>query len=288
MRDIHALLEGQVFNNADEINARLTEITSGGRIPELAAAWMQDDPKWRAQQLAYDALETEDPAEALRLAHEAQEIDPDCIDAQRLSISLLPMDDDSRLRLLREVVAKAEKNLGEDFFAENMGHFWGVIETRPFMRALQHLAEVHFQQGQFSDATSAYERLMELNPHDNQGIRFPLLGLYLAQNQPERADRLFRRFLDDEKFLASFAWARVLERWLSGDLVQAHAALLRARKVNPYTEGYLFGRKVIPANTPALFRPGDESDAQVCAVNLAPAWLAHPAFCEWLRAQPQS
>ena len=187
MRDIHALLEGQPFNNVDEINARLSQLTSGGRVPELAAAWKQGDPKWQAQQLAYDALEAEDPVVALRLAREAQQLDPHCIDAQRLILALLPMGEDQRLRLMRQVIVNAEKNLGEDFFSENMGHFWGVIETRPFMRALHHLAELLVEQGKFSDAAvSVYERLIELNPNDNQGLRFALLGLYLALNQLEQ------------------------------------------------------------------------------------------------------
>jgi tetratricopeptide (TPR) repeat protein len=286
MRDIHALLEGQQFDNVDEVNARLAELTSGGRLPELAAAWKQDDPKWRAQQLAYDALETDDPIEALRLVTEAQELDPDCTDAQRLMVSLHPMDDDSRLRLMREVVDKAEQNLGEMFFAENMGHFWGVVETRPYMRAKLHLAELLCQQGRFDESITIYERILELNTRDNLGARSPLLGLYLAQNQPARAAALLDQYPGEEKLLASPAWGRVLERWLAGAQAQAQAALSRARKVNPHAEPYVSGRKEIPAEGPSYFRPGDETDAQVCAIELALAWRAHPEFRKWLRDQP--
>lgn len=191
LRDIHALIEGQEFGDIDEVNARLAELTSGGGLPQLAATRKRDDPKWQAQQLAYDALETEDPNEALRLAHEAQNLDPDCVDAQRLMVSILPMDDESRLRLMHEIVDKAEKNLGEEFFTKNMGHFWGAVETRPYMRAKQHLAELLAADGQLSEASIVYGRLLELNPNDNQAMRFPLLGVYLALNRPENAARLF-------------------------------------------------------------------------------------------------
>jgi tetratricopeptide (TPR) repeat protein len=286
MRDIHALLEGQQFENVEDINERLAELTSGGRLPQAAAAWKQDDPKWQAQQLAYDALETDDPFEALRLVQKAQELDPDCTDAQRLAVSLMPMEEHSRLRLMREVVERAEKNLGEDFFTENVGHFWGVVETRPYMRAKLHLAELLCQQGSFDESIAVYERILELNPSDNLGVCFPLLGLYLAQNYSARAAAFLDQSPEAERRLASPAWARVLERWLAGDLPQAQAALTRARKVNRYAEPYVSGRKPIPAEGPTHFRPGDETDAQVCAFELALAWRAHPGFREWLRQQP--
>lgn len=285
-RDIHALLEGQEFNSVEEVNARLAELTSGGRIAELAAAWKQDDPKWRAQQLAYDALETDDPVEALRLAHEAQDLDLDSIDAQRLMVSLLPMDDDSRLRLLNEIVSKAETNLGENVFAERLGDFWGVIETRPYMRAKLNLGEVLIEQGRFAEAIPVYERIIELNSKDNLGVRFPLMGLYLADRQTARASCLFEMYPADERYLAGFAWARVLQHWLAGDLAEAHAALLRARKINAHAEKYISGRKAIPADTPPGFRPGDESEAQLCAFELARAWRAHAGFRTWLLDHP--
>ena len=44
------------------------------------------------------------------------------------------------IEFLRKVVAIGEKNLGKDF-KEFAGHFWGFIETRPYMRARERLAQ---------------------------------------------------------------------------------------------------------------------------------------------------
>jgi len=77
MREVQALLEGQEFSSEDDLNARLAELTRGGRLAEMANAWKRDEPKWRAQELAYDALEANDQVEALRLVHEALKLDPD-------------------------------------------------------------------------------------------------------------------------------------------------------------------------------------------------------------------
>ena len=286
LREIQALIEGQKFESIDEANARLAELTRGGRLSERASAWKGDDPKWRAQNLAYDALETDDLVEALRLTSEALKLDPDCTDAQRLMVSLAAATLENRLHLMREVVQKAERNLGDDFFDEHAGHFWGNVFTRPYMRAKQHLGELLAETGQQAEAIAVFERMLELNPHDNQGMRFPLLGLYLAANRPGDANRLMSNYPDEERILGSVAWARVLEQWLSGNLDGAEAALARARKVNPFAERYLSGARALPDDAPAYYRPGEESEAQVCARELAPAMESHADFRLWLRARP--
>jgi len=95
------------------------------------------------------------------------------------------------------------------------------------------------------------------------------------------------RFPDEERMMGSFAWARVLERWLSGspDDAEARAALERARKINPYAERYISGAQSLPREAPQYYRPGEESEAQMCALELAPAWERHPEFRKWLRGQ---
>lgn len=287
-REIEALLEGQKHGSVDELNARLAEMTRGGRLSEMASAWKRDDPKWRAQELAYQALETGDMVEALRLVNHALELDPDCTDAQRLMVSLLPATLENRIQLMREVVERAERNLGESFFEEHTGAFWGTVSTRPYMRAKQHLGELLAEAGKPEEAIGVFERMLELNPNDNQGMRYPLLGLYLATNQPAGASRLMSRYPGEEEFMGSFAWARVLERWLSGEWDEAEAALERARKVNPFAERYISGAGALPREAPAYYSPGQDSEAQVCTRELAAAWQSHPGFREWLRARRQS
>jgi tetratricopeptide (TPR) repeat protein len=282
LRQIRALIEDEKFGSIDEANARLKELTASGRMEEMANAWKQDDPKWRAQELAYDALETDDLETALRLADQALKLDPDCTDAQRLMVSLLPATPENKLHLMREVVEKAERNLGEDFLRETAGHFWGDVFTRPYMRAKQRLAELLVETGKLDEAIEVYERMLELNPNDNQGMRFGLLGLYLAAGQPEGARRLISRYPKEEEFSAMFAWGRVMERWLVGELDQAGQALARARKVNRFAERYFWGARELPRKSPEYFQPGQESEAQVCARELAMALESQPGFRAWL------
>ncbi|HET8548023.1 MAG TPA: tetratricopeptide repeat protein [Bryobacteraceae bacterium] len=282
MREIQTLLAGQKFDSIDEINERLAELTAGGRLTELAQSWNRDDPKWRAQELAYDALETDDYVEALRLIDEALKLDPDCTDAQRLMVSILPMQPDNRLALMREVVDKAERNLGPSFFDKHKGHFWSEIATRPYMRAKQHLAELLIETDKLDEAIATLERVLELNPHDNQGVRYSLLALYLATGNLGSAGRVLAHHSQEERHSGIFAWARVLERWLAGKVREADTALVRARKVNRFVEAYISGARPFPQSAPSYYRPGDDSEAQVCAAEFRVAWTRYPDFGTWI------
>jgi len=52
---------------------------------------------------------------------------------------------------------------------------WGHLNNRPFLRALKGFALCLWRQGEFDQARRSIERLLALNPPDNQGARF-LLG----------------------------------------------------------------------------------------------------------------
>jgi len=91
MRELQAWTEGRKFESIEEANAALAEVNESGRLSEIAQAWKSDDPKWHAQELAYDALEADSLEEVVRLTSEAIKLDPECTDAQRLQVSVVPM-----------------------------------------------------------------------------------------------------------------------------------------------------------------------------------------------------
>lgn len=170
--------------------------------------------------------------------------------------------------------------MGAKFISENAGHFWGLIETRPYMRTLEQLASLLRAEGYSAEATKYYEKMLTLNPNDNQGVRDPLLGLYLATNRLQEAGKLLADYGDDAS--ASFAWGRVLERFLCSDLPGAEAALKIARKENRFVELYLGGQKKMPEYLPNLYSPGSEEEAILCLDSMALAWTESEPALVWL------
>jgi hypothetical protein len=49
---------------------------------------------------------------------------------------------------------------------------WGLIDNRPFLRCLHGFGLCFWRLGRFEEAGRVFERMLWLNPTDNQGVRF--------------------------------------------------------------------------------------------------------------------
>ena len=282
MLAISRLLEKNEFADIDEVNEFLETLNGADpqSMPHPAGPLSASE---EAQELAYDAMEARTEAQARKLAKRALAKDPNCIDALIVLTSIEATSPKQAIEGLQRAVAAGERSLGARLFKENKGHFWGLLETRPYMRARQQLAEMLTEAGLLQDAISHYEAMLELNPNDNQGVREPLLGLYLRIGDLDRAGKLLRRYKRDAS--ATFAWGRVLERFLAADMEAATAALKTARKENPFMELYMSAQRTFPKDMPDSYAMGSPEEAIVSLETLAPAWMAHPEAMFWLLTQ---
>jgi tetratricopeptide (TPR) repeat protein len=280
LRDVHRTLEGKKFASKDELNSFLQSLV-GKNLEGVLGSRAERHPKEKAQDLAYRALEAENPVEAVALAGQALELDPDCVDALAALALYTAKSREQYISNMQKAVEVGERSLGKDFFEENRGHFWGLLETRPYMRARYDLASALHQIGRVSEAVGHFEGLLELNPNDNQGVRYTLLGCYLLLGNLEGARRLLKE--NEEESSATLCWGRVLERYLSTDLEGASSALTEARKENPHVEPYLTGKKKPPRLLPEYYSRGDEDEAIYCMTNLGAAWERHPDAAKWLQ-----
>jgi len=214
----------------------------------------------------------------------ALEIYPDCVDAMNLLADLECDLLKDYVEAKRRAVEAGRRDLGPEVFEQEKGYFWGMIETRPFMRAMAGLADALFQWGQpehVDEAIEIYEEMLDLNPNDNQGVRDPLVGCYLQRKRYADAENLLDRYEEDD--MATFAWARVLLAYVTEGPDAAAQPLEHARDDNIHVELYLTGKKRRPKHRPGAYSPGDESEAIFCADNLWEAWKKHPKAKRWLK-----
>ena len=278
MADLSRLMQEQEFESLDDAQAFMSRLLDegGGQLPP-------SEPQSRAaqaQELAYQAWETPTDAGAAALARQALAIFPDCVDAYSILAETDAKSAEEARDYYRQGVDAGRRSLGAAFFAENAGHFWGMIETRPYMRARQGLADCLWAMGQKQDSIAHSEALLDLNPSDNQGIRDVLLSRYLALEHDARAERLFRQYRDD--WSAAFLWSRVLFDLRQGDQVAAKADLKTAMKCNRHVANFFTGKRKLPAELPATYSPGSQDEAVLYVANFAEAWLASSDAMEWL------
>jgi tetratricopeptide (TPR) repeat protein len=235
-----------------------------------------------AQELIYQAWEDDNPARRIILAHRALKISPNCADAYVLLAEEEADSPERALQLYQSGVQAGERALGEDYFQQNSGHFWGLLETRPYMRALEGVARCQWILGKKDESILNYQKLLDLNPGDNQGIRYILTDLYLGYKDYKALDKLIREYEND--WSAVWLYTRALLTFRkSGKSKEANQILNDAIGQNSFVPDYLTGKKRIPAKIPNTIGWGDESEAVSYACDHLNHWRETPGAVAWLK-----
>lgn len=237
----------------------------------------------RAQKLMYRAFAETNPAKRIALAHDTLAISPNCADAYVLLAEEEADTIQRALEYYEQGVAAGERALGKEFFEENAGHFWGILETRPYMRARQGLADTLWRLKRKEEARDHFREMLRLNPNDNQGVRELLLALLLEMERDDDARELLKQYPDD--WMAVWLYTRALLEFRQGGAsARANKALADALAENPYVPAYLTARKRIPSRLPSLVGWGEESEAIAYASDHLNHWRKTPGAVEWVNS----
>lgn len=277
MREVSKLIEGKDFATLDELN----EYVHANLNKPLPANRTRSKEE-QALDLIYEAYETSGN-KRYTLARQALELDPHQPDAYVILAEQSKTAAES-LQWLKKGVAAGEKQLGKEFFLENKGEFWGLVETRPYMRAKEEYAYALWHTGREEEAIREYKELLELNPSDNQGIRYSLIQIYLNAGRYDDARTLLDQFKEEES--ANFMYNRVFVEFMtSGSRVKVTAALKKAIKQNPYVVDYLLHKKNIPHERPDYIGYGDAREAIAYCQDYVALWRDQPKLIEYLRKE---
>lgn len=273
--EIRRTLEAESPATVEEANAILARRFMGrplAGIPSTAST-----PLERAQDLCYQAFDCRGRRRVV-LARQALALSPDCADAYAI-LAEQTGDPAEAIRFYRQAVAAGERALGPDRLASE-APFWSDVLTRPFMRALEGLAEACARQGRTEEAIDHYQRLLRLNPNDNQGVRDPLAGLLLKTDDHAALEALLDKY--DSKYEVTLLYARALLLFRQGgDSAENRKAQRRALKANGHVPGVLLGR--IPSSpAPSSYASGSVEEARYCVLELGEAWKGTSGALDWL------
>jgi tetratricopeptide (TPR) repeat protein len=245
-----------------------------------------DSPEGRAEAFLRQAAGDPDPRRRESLARQALEAWPDCTDAY-LRLAADAPDRQAELALCEQAVAAGERAAGERAFRECVGHFWGLLETRPYMRARQELAYVLWRAGRREEAVGHLREMLRLNPSDNQGLRYVLADWFLLLDRDDDLAALIEQYAEDAT--AAWLYTQALAGFRRhGDTPETRQQLDVAKKRNKHVPDYLIGKKHLPPDMPDAYSIGDPSEAICYAWGGLATWKETPGAIDWLREQTRA
>jgi tetratricopeptide (TPR) repeat protein len=204
---------------------------------------------------------------------------PDCADAYVLLAEEANGLQESH-ELFRQGTEAGKRALGPEMFKEGVGQFWGLLETRPYMRARAGLAATLLDLGKMEEAATHFQELLRLNPEDNQGVRYLLGPCLLQLGRTKELAKLLDTYDEDSaewRYLAALAVYRA-----EGNTPLARKRAKQALKCNRHVPDFLLQRRELPWHPSDTFRPGDEDEAARCAHELDELWHETPGATDWL------
>jgi tetratricopeptide (TPR) repeat protein len=277
MADLTRVLQTREFSSVEEMNDFLQHAATSDLKPPAPTT-----PVERAQDLMYEAWSASGERR-VALARKALEISADCADAYVLLAEEAATSPEQAKELYEQGVAAGERAFGPEFFRENAGHFWGILETRPYMRAREGLAHLLWGLGERARAVEHFEEMLRLNPGDNQGIRYVLARHLLTMGDDARLGRLLEHYQEDAS--AEWMYTRALRLFrVQGESDAANDALTEALETNAAVALFLFGLRELPDSPPQYYSPGDENEAALYVGYSGSTWLETPGAIDWFAA----
>jgi len=288
---IVAMIRGLDRECADplaQLDANLRDMVGHG-VPAARVQWGAEDAglsrRERAQELVYMAWDTDDPDERRALAHAALELDQNLPGAY-VVLAECESDLPHRIDLYHYALRLCEVELGAENMTLWVGAFWGIPETRPYMRTRCGLAQTLWEAGEYQEAVAHYVELLRLDPNDHLGVRYWLVHAYLFLQENDALSELFAAYPDE--IVPEWLYSKALLAWRVGHVAQANEMLTLALGVNAFVPDYLLLKRRLPKVMPIHLTFGGKDEAMSYEEMFGDLWRQTPGAVEWLEARVES
>lgn len=279
----HEVTAPTISRKVKEMLNYVEQYGMGGAEEELLLVNVTGSPKDQAQALLQKAMQTGVSKRRVQLAEAAIEVYPDHPDAYLVLAEEAENETEARSFLKAGMEAGA-RELGEAFFAKNKGHFWGLTETRPYIRICKSYADSCWFSGNAEEASKTLEHILMLNPEDNTGARYLLTATYLYTGKLKEAEQVLEKFGKDAA--ATVAYDRMILEYKKNGITSNLKMLYRvAKNVNKHVPDYLLGLKRLPHNLPDFVGMGDANEAIEYVIVHSRLWTSLPDLVKWMLKQ---
>ena len=192
---IKEFLENTDAKNEEELNEALGKFFEQYNNGEIE---YENTPLDEAYELLEEAENAKTIKDAKRLAKKAFETSNACFDAK---LFLADIEDNSikSRKILNEGLEFEKKRLEQEGFfdKENIGSFYGLYETRPYIRGLYTKARNLSNEGKYKKAIDVCKEILRLNENDNTGARYLLMALYAVIEDEKAILDLYKKYNEE-------------------------------------------------------------------------------------------
>lgn len=239
-----------------------------------------DDPTTKAQDVMYEAWER--TTSRIALARKALTISPLCADAYVLLAEEAARSAEEARDFYARGVEAGELALGPEGFAAYDGHFWGFLETRPYMRARVGLVLTLLRLGDEEGAMSHFRDMLRLKPNDNQGISYLLAGCLLRRGEDAALKQLLASYEGEGSAFWLYTEARLAVREGGADDKRAVKLAREAWRANEHVPGILAGIRPPAPSAEGYVTMGGLDEATDYVTECGAAWHRTPEAVAWL------
>lgn len=181
-----------------------------------------------------DLAYQKDKETAVKLAKKALKLNPNNLDAEFLIADLSCKTFINYLKKLESIIKHGEEILENVYHLtdEDKGHYWGLWETRPYMRVRFHYVEALISAKMYRKAAEQLEELLELSKTDNLGARYKLIAIYTMLEEKEKAENLLKKYKEESIHMLlpiTFLYFKL------GNFTKAKNFIKKMEKNNDYT-----------------------------------------------------
>ncbi len=192
---LQEFLKNNNVESIDEANDKLQKFIGMYNNGEIE---YENTPLDDAYEILEEAQNARNEKEAIKLAKKAYEKSPECFDAILFQCDL-EENGIKRMKLLNDGLEFEKKRLTKEkyFDKENVGYFYAIFETRPYIRGLVIKAEYLLKEGKLSQAENICREVLRLNENDNLGARYLLMAIYATLEKENDMLKLYKKYPEE-------------------------------------------------------------------------------------------
>jgi len=224
--------------------------------------------------------------ERYRIIKRVLRIEPDNITAACMEVEYLAKNTDDRVRHYEDLTRKATAQLEAEgmFCEENIGKFWSMPATKPYMFLRLSYIDALVEARKLRLAAKECEEMLRLSEHDGLGRRYQLMFIYASIEEGDAAIKLYQRY---EEGVAMMYLPLAMLFYRLGKMKMARSFLQELTAVNKDTEAFFERgtRGDLPERTPGRhagsFAIGTMEEFGEAVTDNRFAFAGMKAFFEW-------